>query len=594
MASIIQFLKSFAEQVRVTELERFNQIWFVDIETAQEIGECPQPKGLVAYELRSGKLLKSTAPAKMHRPPWSEDSLVVVYQATKVIHSFRALGWDGSANLIDLQVEHRVRTNGRLEVEHDLPDAVNWYASADVEWDGEQMSRSHVAATKCVLSQRVEWMRALWERIQPTLELQNALYRGRYLAAVARMEACGVPIDTEMLGRLRANWCGMRSQLIREVDREYEVYLGDQFVAERFRVWLYERSIPWPQGSQGTLKLDDETFRQMAKMFPSVAPLRELRHALSSLRIEKLAVGRDGRNRTDLRPFRSKTGRNQPSTNQFIFGPAVWLRGLIKPEPGTALAYIDWSQQEWAIAAALSGDSAMRQAYESGDPYLTLAKQAGVAPASATKTSHADLRNQFKQVALAVQYGMQEHSLAQRLGIQIAEARELLRLHRKTYPTFWEWSESQVNHALLTLRMESRLGWRLHVSEEANTRSLANFPMQANGAEMLRIACIFATEAGIRIGAPVHDALLLEAPIDEIDDKVIEAQACMARAARHLLDGFELKTDPKIVRFPERYMDEKRGRQMWDCATTLACGAADTPITLGTNRRQPDGTPSAA
>jgi hypothetical protein len=34
--------------------------------------------------------------------------------------------------------------------------------------------------------------------------------------------------------------------------------------------------------------------------------------------------------------------------------------------------------------------------------------------------------------------------------------------------------------------------------------------MQANGAEMLRLACIGGIEAGIKIGAPVHDAVVIE------------------------------------------------------------------------------------
>ena len=84
----------------------------------------------------------------------------------------------------------------------------------------------------------------------------------------------------------------------------------------------------------------------MAKRYPQLEPLKELRHALSELRLEKLAVGPDGRNRTLLSPFGASSGRNTPSNNKFIFGPSVWLRGLIKPPEGRALAYIDWKSQE--------------------------------------------------------------------------------------------------------------------------------------------------------------------------------------------------------------------------------------------------------
>jgi hypothetical protein len=94
-------------------------------------------------------------------------------------------------------------------------------------------------------------------------------------------------------------------------------------------------------------------------MHPAIAPLRELRVSLSQLRLNDLTIGSDGRNRCLLSAFKARTGRNQPSNSQFIFGPAVWLRGLIKPEPKFALAYVDFSQQEFGIAAALSGDAAM-------------------------------------------------------------------------------------------------------------------------------------------------------------------------------------------------------------------------------------------
>ncbi|HEY2416168.1 MAG TPA: hypothetical protein VGI40_28255, partial [Pirellulaceae bacterium] len=154
------------------------------------------------------------------------------------------------------------------------------------------------------------------------------------------------------------------------------------FSAARFADWLIQNSIPWPRLETGQLALDDDTFRQMARTYPAVAPLRELRHALGEMRLfEDLAVGTDGRNRCLLSAFRSLTGRNQPSNAKFIFGPSCWLRALIRPEAGRATAYVDWSQQEFGIAAALSDDAAMQQAYLSGDPYLSFAKQAGAVPA---------------------------------------------------------------------------------------------------------------------------------------------------------------------------------------------------------------------
>ena len=111
-------------------------------------------------------------------------------------------------------------------------------------------------------------------------------------------------------------------------------------------------------------------------------------------------------------------------------------------------------------------------------------------------------------------------------------------------------------------------GWRVHVGQEANPRSLANFPMQGNGAEMLRLACCMATEQGIKVCAPVHDALLIEATIDDIDRAVADAEAIMAEASRVVLDGFSLRTEAKVVRYPDRYMDD-RGKQFWEEVMSL-------------------------
>jgi DNA polymerase-1 len=309
----------------------------------------------------------------------------------------------------------------------------------------------------------------------------------------------------------------------------------------------------------------------MARAYPVVAPLRELRAALSEMRLSDLAVGRDGRNRTMLSAFRARTGRNQPSNTKFIFGPSVWLRGLIKPPPGYGIAYIDWAQQEFGIAAALSDDPLMMEAYRSGDPYLAFAKQAGAAPADATKATHKSIRDQFKSTVLAVQYGMGADALAQRIGQPPIRARELLRLHHETYRVFWRWSDAAVTHAMLTGSLHTVFGWRLQVPAVSNERSLRNFPMQANGAEMLRLACCLGTERGIELCAPVHDAVLICAPLERSEADVARMQDAMREASRIVLDGFELGTDAQVVRYPNRYMDE-RGAVMWGRVMNLIDG----------------------
>lgn len=382
------------------------------------------------------------------------------------------------------------------------------------------------------------------------------------MAAVAKMEHVGTPIDTQILEQLCNNWDFIKTRLITSVDQDYGVYEDCTFKQDRFEHYLSVKNIPWPRTANGKPALDKDTFRQMVRAYPELAHLQELRQTLGEMRLTNLAVGGDGRNRTMLSAFRARTGRNQPSNTKFIFGPSAWLRGLIKPTEGYGLAYVDYSTQEVAIAAALSSDEALMEAYKSGDVYLSFAIQAGLAPPEATKQSHKSVRDQCKAVVLGIQYGMGPYTLAQRINQPEIYARRLIEKHKQTYPQFWAWQEAAVDKAMLTGVLETVFGWKIHIGAKNNPRALKNFPCQANGAEMIRLAACLATEAGLTICCPIHDALLLEAPLDCLEEDIIQLRNLMAEASRIVLSGFEVRTDVDIVRYPDRYMDE-RGKVMW-------------------------------
>lgn len=722
------------------QLSQFQSVWLMDFEFHQPSGEMPAPLCLVAREFRTGRTLRLWRHEllTMDDPPFQVDqhSLIVAYYASAELSCFLSLGWPMPARILDLFVEFRCHSNGlSIPCGNSLLGALAYYGIDGIDANdkaemrelaqrGGSYSEAERSALITYCESDVLALVKLLPAMLPQIDLSRALLRGRYMAAAARIESVGVPIDTEALSRIRENFPRIKTVLIRRVDADYGVYVptgrqvdpstrlgsavmqraieanvdrsllleavdqtweqeqesvGDfldsvraarqatgltvsrigrwedsgkdhstwpgldvrarelaaeypslgigrgydqdegfddtdygarlwdllrqpidapkhkydsdildrattmldgvsdneryslgslSFSTERFAEYLVRAGIPWPRLVTGKLALDESTFRQMARAYPQIAPLRELRHALGEMRLFELAVGSDGRNRCLLSAFRSITGRNQPSNTKFIFRPSCWLRGLIRPEPGWAIAYCDWSQQEFGIAAALSSDQAMLEAYRSGDPYLAFAKQAGLAPADATKQTHTAERERCKICVLAVQYGMGPQSLAQSLGQPEAYARELLKLHRLTYPVFWRWSQAAVDHAMIRGWLQTVFGWRVHVGPRANPRSLANFPMQANGAEMLRLACCLATERGIRVCAPVHDALLVEGPEHEIQAVVEATQAAMAEASRVVLDGFELRSDANVVTWPDRYMDP-RGVTMWETVTEL-------------------------
>jgi DNA polymerase I len=233
-----------------------------------------------------------------------------------------------------------------------------------------------------------------------------------------------------------------------------------------------------------------------------------------------------------------------------------------------AVSYVDFEQQEFGVAAKLSNDPTMIAAYTSGDPYLAFAKQAGAVPVDATKSSHSAIRELYKSTSLAIQYGMGLESLAERLDRPTSVARGLLRDHRTLYKEFWRWSDGTIDYAQLNGTLWTTFGWRIGVNSETNPRMLRNFLMQGNGAEMLRLALIGATERGVQICGPVHDAVLVEAPSTDVEQAVALTRAAMAEASRAVLDGFELRTEAKTVHYPDRYSDP-RGARMWEIVSRL-------------------------
>ena len=557
--------------------EAFREIVLADFEFASTPGSRPEPVCLVAHELRSGRVTRLWRDQFGPVPPYSTgpDTLFVAYYASAELGCHRVLGWPMPARILDLFTEFRDLTNGLETVAgasllgalaHFRLDHIAASDKDDMReliLRGGPWSESEQAAILDYCESDVLALRRLLSAMTPRLDLPRALLRGRYMAACAAIEHAGVPIDVEALKLLRANWAFIQDDLIAEIDGAYGVYEGRTFKRERFERWLVRNEIPWARLESGELNLGDDTFRQAARTWPTIAPLRELRSALADLRLNDLAVGPDGRNRVLLSAFRARTGRNQPSNSKFIFGPSVWLRSLIKPPPGHAVAYVDWAQQEFAIAGALADDANMRAAYRSGDPYLAFAKQAGAVPFDATKESHKTERELFKTCALAVQYGMGEQSLAQRIGQPAIVARNLLHAHRETYRRFWQWSDAALDHAMLHGELHTVFGWHVRVGAAPNARSLRNFCMQANGADMMRIAACLATERGVEISAPVHDAFLICAPTDRIEDDVAAMRAAMAEASRAVLGGLELGTDVSITRYPDHYSDP-RGGVMWD------------------------------
>jgi DNA polymerase I len=559
---------------------RFKEIWCVDFEYIAGSGERPVPVCCVAQELRSGLIVRQWSTEFGTVPPYAigPESLFVSFAATAEFSCSLVLNWPRPAFILDLYVEYKNLTNGKGNPGPSLLQVLSAYGLSHISSEEKTAMRDLILRggpwsweeRNAILDYCYEDVRALKElfpKMIIMIDLPRAVQRGRYMHAVACMEHVGVPFDMEKWTALQERWSDIQSALIIDIDSAYHVYENGHWRDHLFEEYLIRNGIPWPRLKSDKLELTDDVFEEMAKSYPQLLDLRYLRAILGKMRLFKFPVGHDGRNRAWLTPFWTKTGRNQPSSKMFIFAASSWMRGLVAPPPGYGLANIDWSNQEFAIAAYMSSDSAMIAAYESGDPYIWFAKKAGAIPQDATKESFEkwdEVRGMYKVCVLGIQYFVGPETLASQINQSTYTARKILRLHHELFRRYWEWLDEAMNYTFIHASQATVYGWTEKITDNnCNPRAVGNFFSQANGAEMLRLACIFGTEAGIEICAPIHDAILIMAPLDRLESDVAAMQNFMADASAYVLDGPRIRSEAMLIRYPDRYM-KKKGQPMWD------------------------------
>jgi hypothetical protein len=288
-------------------LDQFQQIVAVDFEhefgghssfdEANRSGERPRPVCGGFKELRSDKVAKLFRGKFGSEPPFptGPETLWVSFYSSAEWINFLALGWPLPACVLDLYVEFRNLTNGlELPAGAGLVGALMYFGldhiSAQEKDDmrllilrgGPWSVHEQEAILKYCVESDVLPLGPLLAKMAPRIDLPRALLRGRYMKAAARMEWAGTPIDTEKLPLLRRHWPDIPDELIAEIDVDYGVFDGRTFKAERWKNYLIKHGIPWRLHDTGNLDLSDDTFRDMAKAYPQVSPMRELRSALSN------------------------------------------------------------------------------------------------------------------------------------------------------------------------------------------------------------------------------------------------------------------------------------------------------------------------
>jgi DNA polymerase-1 len=532
------------------------------------------------------------------RPPFNigPDTLFVAYSAWAEMQCFMQLGWEFPTYIFDQHVAYLAASNVLLpyapDVKRNKPKKDLHTACRDYDLTG------WVGIDKAAISKAIgegRWREYGKEKVlaycdedvrMETLLLREQL-RGRdrrlplanpqlvmewsnYSAkAVALVQAKGLPIDVMLRDLIQENRQAVIGELLRRFDPSYgdddPIYTPEGGWSDaRFETWLARNGLHvWPRLPSGKFNLKGDAFKLMYHI-PGIEELHALRDSIHFIVNANWPIGRDGRNRCSLFPLSTATGRNAHSKS--LFNAHAGMRSLIVfPHDATGF-YLDWRTQEVGIAAALSGDEALMRDYSSGDIYHSLALMCGLTDDPDPmhwKKHNVEMRERMKGMQLGINYGMGVPSLARGLDRHPLIASHIIETHKRTYPTFWAWRDNAVKMAMLERRIESEGGWQLHVTTSPNQRTLFNFPMQSNGAEMLRLATWDMCKAGIVPVMLIHDGILLE----ETDEEKLEhAKEIMRDAGRTVCHGFEIGVDVAQgpLRNGARYMDKRPvAQKMW-------------------------------
>ncbi len=368
--------------------------------------------------------------------------------------------------------------------------------------------------------------------------------RGQWCVDLAKIESVGIPIDRKAIQNLSNNFERVTRHSIEECNKVYKFYeLKKQTKVEKelgiqpeyqkkdylFNQFVCSKNLQdtWPLTKGGKYSTEDKVLKDYEnlreiELFRTTKKLKREMAAYSPASKKEFdkAVGKDDRIRCYFNAFGTLTSRNAPPTKTFIPAQSKWLRALIRAEPGKAIISADYSTQEFFVAACMSKDDNMIEAYLTGDVYEAFTKQTGLKIP----------RKISKAFILGVGYGMGVEKAAINLGIDSEQVTELRNCHHELYTNYWDFrnrlKEKYENGDCILLKS----GWAFWPDKKLNTYQ--NFPIQGTAQDMLRKAVNLIHKEKIEIIFPLHDAIYVlcdETNIDKIKEMIKEKMLVASR-----------------------------------------------------------------
>jgi DNA polymerase I len=398
---------------------------------------------------------------------------------------------------------------------------------------------------------------ALW----PQLERDDKL---RYIyqleidssEALYRIERNGVLIDAPMLAT-QSHELGQR---IIELENEAYEIAGQPFnlssPKQLGEIFFDKLGMPVvKKTATGARSTDEEVLEKLAEDFPLPAKILEHR-GIAKLKgtytdkLAQLALPRTGRVHTHYAQAVAVTGRlssNDPNLQNIPVKTAEGrrVREAFVASPGHVIASADYSQIELRIMAHISGDASLLLAFHDGmDVHrATAAEVFGVQ----THEVSSEQRRYAKVINFGLIYGMSAYGLARNLGIDNTAAKNYIERYFARYPGVKHYMDHTKLEAKAQGYVETVFGRRLYLPEinspngprrAGAERAAINAPMQGTAADLIKLSMIKVQEVldaekrGTKMIMQVHDELVFEVPLEEVDWVKLEIPRLMASVAQ--------------------------------------------------------------
>ena len=571
----------------------FKHILVLDFEYSQEPGQNPKPVCVTIKDLTTNGPVRVAwlVNNKFEFPYPLDESLLIGHYISAEVSCLLELGYPVPKYLYDTYVEELKFYNGLKNggysliesckrygiktISHEIKDnkrdiIINNYPNYTPEQRAEieEYNLSDVLINEKLFMEQIFLVEAKKKNYRQWLT--QAIFHGRSMGVCAKIQRNGIPINMKLHNELTENYDTVRRLEMEDLNKKcgVEIYVDGVEKQERFEELLKKERLydNWPKTKSGKAATDDRTLYRYQNVNEKILFYRNSKFIIDAKKLKGVCLGPDGRSRCDLSMFGQITGRTNVSTKLNPFGAPRRMRNLIGTDNKHCLVYADWKSQEACIQAALSKDPKMVKAVNSGDPYMWTAISLKEAPPWAKKKTHGKTREIYKQTFLATAYRQTPIGLNAKLENTMSEAYFIHGQLENLYNEYFKWNDGVIHEGTLRGYLKTIYGWQYHLTANdiVNPRTLANWPLQSHGSEILRRAIIDLDEAGFEISMPIHDAVLIhmerKSP-GEMIRKIKEIKNIMTEAAAQVID-WRIPVDVKIIR--DQFYQDPEHQKLWE------------------------------